>query len=199
MKCTYESVRYSGSRGWPRFRHLSLRSAAWLFFSGGRLWRHILRQSPAFLNLLEITAQRITARCLNYGRWLACQCRFILFVFATAVSIIVSFCNGRQIIMQRTWNKFLGNNFRYYLQTFLLFALFTAINVILKLYSDLSFCRLVPYKWMFKELFRIRSLMIILYQHRFNKSVKLFSPFFRLEPWRWITRNQKQSLFDKTI
>lgn len=193
-------MRYSGSRGWSRFRHLSLRSTSWFFFSSRRLWRYILRQSPTFLNLLEITAQRSTSGCLNYGWRFARQCWFVFLIFTTTVSIIVPFCKRQMCLtmMQQIWNKFLRNNFRY-LRTFFLFTLFTAVNVIFKLYSDLSFRRLVPYKRMFKELFRIRSLMIILYQHRFDKSVKFFGPLFRLEPWRWITRNQKQSLFNKII
>lgn len=80
--------------------------------------------------------------------------------------------------------------------TFLLFALFTAVDVIFKLYSHLSLRRLVPYEWMFQKLFCVRSLMVVLHQHRLDESVKLFGPFFRLEPRRWITRDQKQSLFD---
>lgn len=95
-KLTYKSVRYSRSRGWSRFRHLPLRSTS-RFFLGGRLRRHVLRQSPTLLDLLEITTQRVATGCLNYRRRLARQCRFVIFVLAAAVSIVVSFCNEQWI------------------------------------------------------------------------------------------------------
>jgi len=92
IKFTYKSVRYSGSRGWSWFRHLPLRSVSWFFLSGGCLRRHVLRQSPTLLDLLEITTQRIATGCLNNRRWFARQCRFVLFVLASAISIVISFC-----------------------------------------------------------------------------------------------------------
>lgn len=79
-------------------------------------------------------------------------------------------------------------------RTFLLFALFTTIDVVLQLYSDLPFRRLVPYKRMLEELFRVRSLMVILHQHRLDKSVKLLRPLLRFEPRRRIAGNQEQGL-----
>lgn len=125
-----KSVRNGRSRRWSRLRDFP--SA----FILDRWLGDILRQRPSFLNLLKVTAQGVTARCLNDGGRFSGQSRFLLLVFTTAVSIIVSF--------------------------FLLLAFLTTVDVILKLNPHLSLRRLVPNKRVFEQLLRVRPLMVVL-------------------------------------
>lgn len=66
------------------------------------------------------------------------------------------------------------------------------INVVLELDADLPFCWLVADERMLEQMLRVRTLVVILDEDRFDEILKLFGPFFRLETRRRIAGNEKK-------
>ena len=58
------------------------------------------------------------------------------------------------------------------MRTFLLLVFLATIDVILELDADLAFGWLVPNERMLQQLLRVRSLVVVLHQNRFDKTVK---------------------------
>lgn len=71
-------------------------------------------------------------------------------------------------------------------------VLFDSVKEVLDLNASLSFVRLVFDKRMLKELFSIRSLVVVLHQNRLYKVLELRTPPLRLESRRRVSRNQEQ-------
>ena len=56
------------------------------------------------------------------------------------------------------------------MRTFLLLVFLATIDVILELDADLAFGWLVPNERMLQQLLRVRSLVVVLHQNRFDKT-----------------------------
>lgn len=73
-----------------------------------------------------------------------------------------------------------------------MFVFLATINVVLELDADLPFCWLVADERMLEQMLRVRTLVVILDEDRFDEILKLFGPFFRLETRRRIAGNEKK-------
>lgn len=65
--------------------------------------------------------------------------------------------------------------------------------MILELDANLPFSRLVTDERMLQQMLRVRTLVVILDQHRLDKAVELFGPLLRLETRRRITWDEEES------
>lgn len=100
-------------------------------------WFNSLAKGASLLYLLEVASQSVAAWRLNDATGLAGRLRVLLLVLRAGVAIVLALL--------------------------LLFPLLAPVDVVLELYPDLPFGRLVPNERVLEQLLGVRSVVVVLH------------------------------------